>query len=249
MNRRLSDARSPQDGWTRRSLVEWLGKATVVALGADLIAACGGFDDVAEFGGSGESCEDPPFPFVPTTAVGHADWNERTVDPQDVTALIASWRLRVDGLVNRPVELSFADVVALTRQDQVTDFHCVEGWSLRDEPWNGVHLSEVSALVEPLPNASHVTFTTFGDVYTESLPLEVALEERTLLAYGVDCNTLPLKHGFPMRVVVPRKFGYKGAKAIRRIEFTDHPVDGFWVERGYSYEGDVQPERLRPGKY
>jgi DMSO/TMAO reductase YedYZ molybdopterin-dependent catalytic subunit len=232
-------------------VVEWLGKATVVALGADLLAACGDYGDYETTTLPGADCDDPQYPFAPNADdIGLYDsWKVRTVDPQQVAALASRWRLVVDGLVANPIELSFAELIELPRQDQVTDFHCVEGWSVLDVPWNGVHLSEIFRLVEPLEAATHATFTSFGDVYVESLPLDEALEPKTMLGYGVGCNTLPLDHGFPLRVVIPRKFGYKNAKTIQRIELTDHPVNGYWVERGYSYEADVQPERLRPGKH
>ena len=180
-------------------------------------------------------------------------WGENTVDPQDAEAIIATWSLRVDGMVETPIELSFADLIALLRQDQVTDFHCVEGWSVYDIPWNGVHMSTLFDLAKPLAGATHVTFHCVqapnGKKYDESLPLDIALEPKTMLAYGADDFSLPLRHGFPLRLVIPRLLGYKNAKTIERIELTDHPVDGFWVELGYPYDAEVPPERLRPGKY
>jgi len=176
-------------------------------------------------------------------------WGERTVDPQDPAAILRTWQLRVDGLVRRPVTLSFADIVGLPRQDQVTDFHCVEGWSVWDVPWSGVHLSRIMQRVRPLASATHVTFHTIGGTYNESLPLPVALEPRTLLAYGVAGTTLPLRHGFPLRIVIPRLLGYKSAKYVHRIELADAPLHGFWIERGYPYEGEVPAGRLREGHY
>jgi len=196
--------------------------------------------------GSGMTVAFEPGP-EPTALVG--DWPERTADPQDLAAIMAEWKLIVDGLVENPLVLSFAQVLALPRQDQVTDFHCVEGWSVYDVPWNGVHLSQVLALASPLPTATHLTFHCFGNGYDESLPLDVALEPRTMLGYGVGGNTLPVAHGFPLRVVVPRLFGYKNAKYVQHVEVADAPVDGYWVLRGYGYDAEVQPSRLREGKY
>ncbi|MCP4602966.1 MAG: molybdopterin-dependent oxidoreductase [Proteobacteria bacterium] len=94
-----------------------------------------------------------------------------------------------------------------------------------------------------------MTFHTQGDLYNESLPIDVVLEPKTLLAYGIGCSTLPLEHGFPLRLIVPRKFGYKSCKYVYRIELTDKPISGYWVARGYPYEGDVPKSRLRLGKY
>ena len=155
----------------------------------------------------------------------------------------------MDGLASNPLTLGFADILALERQDQVTDFHCVEGWSVFDVPWNGVPLARVLDLAGAQPSATYVTFHSVGEVYEESLPIDVAREPKTLLGYGVDGSTLPLPHGFPVRLVVPRLLGYKNAKYLSRIELTDRAVTGYWESYGYSIDGEVPPERLRPGKY
>jgi DMSO/TMAO reductase YedYZ molybdopterin-dependent catalytic subunit len=86
-------------------------------------------------------------------------------------------------------------------------------------------------------------------IYNESLPIDVALEPMTLLAYGVCEATLPQTHGFPLRIVIPRLLAYKSAKYVVRIELTDHPVEGYWVAAGYDYDGEVPSSRLRAGRY
>jgi DMSO/TMAO reductase YedYZ molybdopterin-dependent catalytic subunit len=247
---------------SRRSLIEWFGKASVLALGADLLAGCMSTRPVmvrldAGSGGpdAGTGPDDDPaggnFPFQPggTDKEIFSAWGERTVDGQDLEDILAGWRLKVDGLVESPAVLTFADLIQLPRRDQVTDFHCVEGWSVYDVPWNGVHLSQIFSIVRPKAAATHVAFHTIGGEYNDSLPGAVALEPKTILAYGIDGSTLPLKHGFPLRVVVPRLLGYKNAKYVERIELTDEPLYGFWVKYGYPYEGEVPAGRLREGKY
>lgn len=197
--------------------------------------------------------EPPPplFPFYPGTVTDPSlqDWPELTIDQQDLASILATWRLSVSGLVQAPRTYSFAELLQLGVTNQVVDFHCVKGWSVLDIPWNGVHLSRILHQVLPLRRASHVTFHTVGEVYNESLPLPVALEPRTLLAVGIDGSTLPLKHGFPLRLVVPRLWAYKQAKYVHHIELTDHPVMGYYVKSGSTYDGEVPPELLRPGKY
>jgi DMSO/TMAO reductase YedYZ molybdopterin-dependent catalytic subunit len=244
----------------RRTVLEWLGKTAVLAIGGELVAACSvtgagglatGPDGGADGGLFDAGCAPDDFPWQPG-AGEHAvfeGWGERTVDEQDLTQILQSWELTVGGLVASPMTLSFAELLQLERQDQITDFHCVEGWSVHDVPWNGVHLSTLFELVQPLPSATHLTFTCVGDTYRESLPLDVALEPRTMLGYGIDCNTLPLAHGFPLRMVVPRKWGYKNPKYVYRIELADGPIQGFWEQYGYPYDGDVPQSRLREGKY
>lgn len=222
------------------------GRTTAADAGA---AADVGAPSAADAGGPSGIIFEP----LSDAATTIKPWGENTVDPQDAKSIIKSWSLKVDGMVETPRDLSFADVLALTRQDQVTDFHCVEGWSVYDIPWNGVHMQTLFDLVKPTAKATHVTFHCVqapnGIKYDESLPLKIALEPKTLLAYGADDLSLPLRHGFPLRLVIPRLLGYKNAKTIERIELTDHPIDGFWVELGYPYDAEVPPERLREGKY
>jgi DMSO/TMAO reductase YedYZ molybdopterin-dependent catalytic subunit len=244
----------------RRSVLRWLGNATVLALGSDLLSACVGKSrsdrldagsTIPDGGLAGSGVDASSFVFAPgaDTDPMFESWFENTVDAQDVVQILASWELTVDGMASHPLTLSFADVIALDRQDQVTDFHCVEGWSVYDVPWNGVSLAHVLDLAGVDASATHLTFHGVGGQYSESLPISVAREAHTLLGYGVGGQTLPLGHGFPVRLVVPRLLGYKNAKYLARIEATDHPVTGFWEGYGYSYEGEVPSSRLRPGKY
>jgi hypothetical protein len=244
----------------RRTVLRWLGSSTVLALGGDLLSACMG-ESRAHSGARRDASpgdamvadgESPAtFPFQPSSLdrAIYDDWYEETVDPQSLTDILASWRLKVDGMVAKSLDLGFTDVVALERQDQVTDFHCVEGWSVFDVPWNGVALGHLLDLAAADAAATHLTFHSIRGEYAESLPIDIAREPRTLLGYGVGGATLPLAHGFPLRLVVPRLLGYKNAKYLERIEVTDHAVGGFWESYGYSYEGDVPAARLRPGKY
>jgi DMSO/TMAO reductase YedYZ molybdopterin-dependent catalytic subunit len=231
---------------------------TVLALGGDVLSACFGSSiadsqrpNVGGADASAEAAGAPGFGFEPgpvTDPIFDA-WYENTVDAQNLVDILAGWMLAVDGMVSNPLSLRFVDLIALGRQDQVTDFHCVEGWSVYDVPWNGVPLASMLDLAGADASASYLTFHSVGGQYSESLPISVAREPRTLLGYGVGGSTLPLEHGFPVRLVVPRLLGYKNAKYLSRIEVTDHAVTGYWETYGYSYSGEVPASRLRPGKY
>ncbi|MBI5488625.1 MAG: molybdopterin-dependent oxidoreductase [Deltaproteobacteria bacterium] len=268
---------------SRRTLLEWLGKGTVLALGSPILKACATLDagatdadapvpdadaagevdarpDAAADEGEAEAVDaaeargevganEFPFQEGSDDLDIYRGWNVRTVDTQDVGRILETWRLDVDGMVDNPLSLTFADVIALSRQDQLMDFHCVEGWSVYDVPWNGVHLSTILELARVRDSASYVAFHTVDDRYNESLRREVALEPHTMLGYGVGGYTLPLEHGFPLRVVAPRLLGYKNAKYVRRLELRTTPLEGYWVRAGYPYEGEVPPSRLREGRY
>ncbi|MHB8763675.1 MAG: molybdopterin-dependent oxidoreductase [Deferrisomatales bacterium] len=224
-------------GVTRRALLEWLGAGAVVALGGSLVESLA----AAERAGGNLA-------FRPGEGRGGVfdAWPVRTVDPQDLSLILASWRLAVGGLVERPATYTFADLLALPRTDQTADFHCVEGWSVPGVPWNGVRIGELLDRAGPLPDARYLHLRTLGDTYNDSVPLAVAREPRSLLAFGVVGSTLPLEHGFPLRVVVPRLLGYKNAKYVHRLELAAEPLHGYWVKAGYPYGGEVPPERLRP---
>lgn len=177
------------------------------------------------------------------------NWNERTVDPQNLAAILGSWKLSIGGLVQKPVELGFCELREMGLITQVTDFHCVEGWSVYDVPWNGIPLSKLLEMVQPKSSATFLEMHCVGAKYLESLAMSVAKEPRSILGLGIDGSTLPLKHGFPARIVVPRLLGYKNAKFVERIELVDYQPSGFWEGYGYPDHGEVPSSRLRPGKY
>jgi len=266
------------DALSRRTLLEWMGRATVIGLASPLIHACeqasgGAIADVpgaapgpdpgrepgADHAGDGaaEAGADPgaeasgACEFQPGTGdlPIYQGWGERTVDPVDLASVLATWRLEVGGMVDRPLSLSFCDLRDLGLTRQVTDFHCVEGWSVLDVPWDGIPLARLIDLAGPRFGATWVTFRTVGGKYLESLVYPVAREPRTLLGLGVDGHTLPVAHGFPCRVVVPRLYGYKNAKYVTRIDLESEEQVGFWPKFGYTTSGEVDPSRLREGKY
>ncbi|MBU1241168.1 molybdopterin-dependent oxidoreductase, partial [Myxococcota bacterium] len=192
------------------------------------------------------------FPFHPNGPedASPVTWPVRTVDLQDLDAIINSWTLKVGVKGMRALKTyTFKQLVALPRTNMLVDFHCVEGWSVQDIAWNGVHPSTILEDMGYGPRHPYVTFHTIGGRYNESLPVEQALEPKTLLAYGVGGYTLPLKRGFPLRLVIPKLLAYKSAKYVDTIEFAKEKENGFWVARGYPYEAVVSEDRLREGKY
>lgn len=266
---------------TRRTLLEWMGRSTVLGLFSPIVNACsgpdgtGGFDakdgfsDPGMWGEDGQgtdgmaggddhqgepdpasqNCEDGGFAPGKLDKAIFDGWGERTVDKQDLASILESWTLTVDGLVKKPRTWTFCELRDLALTSQVTDFHCVEGWSIYDVPWDGVHLMDFLSESEPLPEALFIKVHCVGGGYSESLPLTVAAEPRTLLGLGIGGSTLPLKHGFPCRLVVPRLYGYKNPKFVDRIELVTEEHVGFWPQYGYTVDGEVDPARLREGKY
>jgi DMSO/TMAO reductase YedYZ molybdopterin-dependent catalytic subunit len=151
----------------------------------------------------------------------------------------AAWRLRVDGLVEQPLELTYAQVLALPRTRQVSDFHCVTGWSVDNVRWAGVRLDDLLAAARPLPQAQALTFVSAEKPYADSLTLEQARRPDVLLAYAMDGRPLTREHGSPARIVIPEMYGYKGVKWVSRITLTAQPETGYWEQRGYDVNAYV----------
>ncbi|MBU1821073.1 MAG: molybdopterin-dependent oxidoreductase [Bacteroidetes bacterium] len=143
------------------------------------------------------------------------------------------WRLYIDGEVENPVVLKWADFMALPQTDDASDFHCVTTWSRMDVPWSGVRLLDLAALVQPKESATHILFQAY-DTYTTNLSIEEALKPDVLLVHTADHAPLSQDHGGPVRVITPQLYAWKGAKWIKRIRFLNEDAPGFWEERGYS---------------
>jgi DMSO/TMAO reductase YedYZ molybdopterin-dependent catalytic subunit len=145
----------------------------------------------------------------------------------------ATYRLRVEGLVRRPITLALPDLRQLPVAQQVSDFHCVTGWTVEDVRWTGVRIRDVLAAAEPQAAARALSFVSAERPYVDSLTLEQALLPDVMLAWEMDGRPLERPHGGPLRLVMPRMYGYKSVKWVDRIVVTTEPVVGYWEQRGY----------------
>lgn len=152
---------------------------------------------------------------------------------------LKSWRLKIEGLVDKPISLSFDEIEALPQKVHTKNFICVEGWGLDNQKWEGVHLKEVFSGVKISPKATFVTFHAVGGQYRDSLSLKEALEPDTMLAYKLNAKNLSADHGFPLRLIIPRMYAYKGVKWVERIVFTERPETGYWEQGGYPVDGSI----------
>ena len=150
----------------------------------------------------------------------------------------STYLLTVDGEVGNPVELSWNNVLQLPRTVSVSDFHCVEGWSVLDCRWEGVRFKDLASLAKPKPTAQAVTFECV-DNYTTSLFLSELEGDDVLLAYKLNGEDLEEGLGFPLRLIVPSKYAYKSALWVTRVRFTRGKELGFWERRGYSNDADI----------
>ncbi len=165
----------------------------------------------------------------------------------------ANWRLKIDGLVERPQALSLADLKKLPARSQITRHDCVEGWSAIGK-WTGVPLGDLLAVVGLKPSARFAVFHCADELertldgsgrYYESIDLIDAFHPQTILAYAMNGEDLSVGHGAPLRLRVERQLGYKHAKYLMRIEMVDSfkglwgGNGGYWEDRGYEWYAGI----------
>ncbi|RZI44652.1 molybdopterin-binding protein [Herbaspirillum sp. HC18] len=157
------------------------------------------------------------------------------------------WRLTIDGMVEKPQQLSLAQLRAMPSRTQITRHDCVEGWSAIAK-WTGVPLSRVLEAARPHPDARFAVFHCADPMdgpgsalYYESIDMDDAFHPQTILAYDLNGEKLPVANGAPLRLRVERQLGYKHAKYLNRIELV-RSLDGirggkggYW-EDGYGYQ-------------
>jgi DMSO/TMAO reductase YedYZ molybdopterin-dependent catalytic subunit len=154
---------------------------------------------------------------------------------------LATWDLRVFGEVENPITLSWEELTTLPTREITTDIHCVTRWSRFDTSFKGVHWSELAKLVQPKPTARFVVAHAEQD-FTANVPLSTLEEDEALLAYEADGEPLTPEHGWPLRLVIPKRYFWKSAKWLRAIELLNHDEPGFWERLGYHNEADFWKE-------
>ena len=150
---------------------------------------------------------------------------------------LADWDLRLTGLVDTPMTLSFDELQTLPTADETFDIHCVTKWSKFDTRWTGVCLTTLMEIAGVRPSATHlIEHAEFG--YTTNLPLTDVRRDDVLVAWAFDGEPLEPEHGYPVRLVLPHRYFWKSAKWLRVLEFSAGDQPGFWERNGYHNDGD-----------
>ncbi len=153
----------------------------------------------------------------------------------------ATWKLTMEGLVDKTLAIGYNELLKLESEEQITDFHCVEGWSVDDVKWKGIRLKTLFDMAGLKPEAAYATFHSASGIYSDSLSIREALEPDVMLAYMENDEPLPEEQGRPLRLVMPRMFGYKNVKWVNRITLTGTQETGYWEMFGYKIDGVSYP--------
>ena len=160
---------------------------------------------------------------------------------------LATWDFKVYGEVDNPFTLTWDQFKALPRKTIHTDIHCVTRWTKLDTDWEGVPIQEILKLAQVRPSATHVV-SHAEQGYTANVPLSVLDDDDVLLADTFGGEPLELEHGYPLRLVIPKRYFWKSSKWIRGLEFLDHDQLGFWERYGYNNDADPwKEERFSDG--
>ncbi len=151
----------------------------------------------------------------------------------------ATWRLRLFGAVERPLEWTWDGFQTLPRAEVTRDWHCVTTWSKFDNRWGGVSVDEALRAVSVRPTCTHVLLHSYDEIgYTTNLAFEDFARPENLFCTHHDGEPITPEHGGPIRLIVHHLYAWKSAKWISGVEFLEANRRGFWEERGYHNRAD-----------
>jgi DMSO/TMAO reductase YedYZ molybdopterin-dependent catalytic subunit len=157
------------------------------------------------------------------------------------TATVANWKLSIEGEVEKPIVLTYQELLNLDQVQITCDIHCVTGWTLLDSRWSGVRLSTIMEIVKPRKNGRFIIFKATAG-YTSNISINELKQENVILAHSFFGDKLPEEHGAPVRVVVPDRYFYKSAKWLEAVKISSRDEPGYWERQGYSNSADPWKE-------
>ena len=155
---------------------------------------------------------------------------------------LSTWDFTVFGEVEQELRLDWGELMAMPQHEIVVDIHCVTRWSKLDTAWRGVRVRDVLERAGVKPSGTHLMAYSDGG-YTTNMPLEVALDDDVLLAHTYDGRPLEKDHGAPLRLLVPKRYFWKSAKFLRKLEVMSEDRMGFWELNGYHNDADPWREQ------
>jgi sulfoxide reductase catalytic subunit YedY len=268
----------------RRRLLKGLAAGPILAATAGMMSGCDGDTSQTAQAASGEAAESDPsaglYPVqrnlryrldrdltredLATTYNNYYEFGSSKNIWQKAQALpLRPWMVRIDGMVEAPMELGIDDLLAkMPLEERVYRHRCVEAWSMA-VPWSGFPLKALVDMARPLSSAKYLKMVTFQDEsvasgqkanwypwpYVEGLTIEEATNELAFVATGLYGKPIPKQNGAPLRLAVPWKYGFKHVKGIVHFEFTDKRPVSFWEEiqsAEYGFWANVNPEVSHP---
>jgi len=247
----LHPAASPQPWMTRRQFIRGaVGVALAAAvlpsffrwMGKNLVALPGSGSIAADETDANRMLPAPqPLPDSANVIGGGAKGSFRLYTVTPLPHFDSdNWRFTIDGLVGKPATWTWEQFLAIKRKVQVSDFHCVTGWSVYNNTWEGIPLAQLLDAAGVKAGAKYAKFYSGDGEYTDALSLEQARMKDVLVAVLHDGKPIHRDYGGPVRLIVPGMYAYKSVKWLDRIELIDRPHTGYWEARGYDNDAWVK---------
>jgi sulfoxide reductase catalytic subunit YedY len=218
----------------------WLGS---VPAGAGLAPGSGGM--TADNNPNAMLPEPQPLPDSVNVIGGGAEGRFQVYTVTRLPAFTSTdWSFTINGLVDHPAVWTWEEFLKLARSVQVSDFHCVTGWSVYKNTWEGIPLSRLLQEAGVKTKARFVKFYSGDGVYTDALSIEQANMDDVMVAILHDGKPIHRDFGGPVRLIVPKMYAYKSVKWLNRIELIADEHIGYWEERGYDNNAWLKGEGL-----
>ena len=151
------------------------------------------------------------------------------------------WRLRVYGLVEKELSFTYDEILKMPTTNLTEDLHCVTSWSKFDVKWKGVSFKDFIKIVKPKANWKFLIQEGM-DGYTTNVSREDLEKDNVIIAYELEGKPILQEHGWPMRMIIPQLYAWKGSKFLKGLKFVEKDEPGFWEVRGYNNHGDIWKE-------
>ena len=239
---RPSAAQTPSPFYTRRAFLRSvIGVGLAVSVGPTFIRwlgsslqGGGGWEEMAASNPNKMIPDPKPMPASLPPEGGGAQGEFRVYTVTPIPSFDNSnWSFTIDGLVDRPQTWNWEQFLKIKRSVQVSDFHCVTGWSVYKNTWEGIPLNDFLKMAGVKPTAQTIKFYSGDGVYTDSITLEQAQLKDIMVAVLHDGKIIPADLGGPVRLVIPKMYAYKSVKWLSRIELIAEDHIGYWEQRGY----------------
>ena len=166
----------------------------------------------------------------------------RTAESQPTSTDTKTWTVRITGLVEEPITLSFDEIQSMDTLEVKSDFHCVETWSVPDNLWKGIRVKDLLEKASIKREARFAMVKSWGG-YDSDVDLEVLMADDTILAWERNGKPIEPEHGYPLRLIIPSRYAYKSVKWVVEIELIDEDRPGYWEKRGYHKRADVWAQK------
>ncbi|MDB5052950.1 MAG: oxidoreductase [Bacilli bacterium] len=235
--------------YTRREFIRWtvgIGAIAIVGplflrwLNTNLLQSGSSIDSLTK--ADGNHMLPAPEPLADSVSVigGGSQGNFRIYTVTEIPSFSSdNWTFTIKGLVDNPINLNWEQFLQVKRKVQVSDFHCVTGWSVYKNTWEGIPLSALLKMAGVQDKAKFVKFYSGDGVYTDSLTMEQSMADDIMVAVLHDGKPIPQDLGGPVRLVVPKMFTYKSVKWLQGIELIQQEHIGYWEARGYDQDAWV----------